>query len=152
MLMFVYIHVIMCARACMQVFTRAKDAIDGIFFVGIQEAYDISVEVLLREFKMDHLNITVIKERDQSNAGIAAKKKQLKDNKPLMERAAIVNKFDIELYKYGKNKHVFVFVLLCMFVAMLVWYTLLQTIYFPTTSSYWVLQCLLCGIFSNRNR
>jgi hypothetical protein len=85
-------------------FCLAAEAIDNIFFVGIQEAYDISVQVLLRELQMD-IKVSVLKERDQGNTKlIARQKKELKENKRLMSRVNELNQVDHDLYALAVAK------------------------------------------------
>ena len=77
-------------------------AVDNIFFVGIQEAYEFSVELLLREFDMK-LDIELPTERqDLSNKKLKRDKDAVKNNQDLMTRAEAVNAFDMRLYKYGE--------------------------------------------------
>lgn len=74
----------------------------GIFFVGIQEEYDISVQVMLREFNMT-LNTKIKKERDQiSNQLITVQKAAIKSNETLLSRLRLVNTYDVQLYKIGE--------------------------------------------------
>jgi hypothetical protein len=80
----------------------AKDALDHIFFVGLQEAYDLSVKIMLREFNMS-LDIEIQKERDQGTSlSIKRQKDELKGNKPLMDRVRQVNSHDLQLYELGE--------------------------------------------------
>ncbi len=85
-----------------QLYLSAIEAVDGLFFVGLQEAYEVSVQALLREMGVQEMNVSLAKERDQSNPTLSAQKKLLKDNKVLMNRAKEVNSFDIRLYAYGE--------------------------------------------------
>jgi hypothetical protein len=82
------------------VWCSAVEALNSIFFIGLQEAYDLSVEVLLRELKVE-VDIPVLKERDQSNAGIARQKSAIKNNKPLVEKVRKINHYDDKLYQLG---------------------------------------------------
>jgi hypothetical protein len=82
------------------VWCSAVEALNNIFFIGLQEAYELSVEVLLRELNVP-LNIPVLKERDMSNAGITRAKLALKNNKPLMEQVRNLNHYDAKLYELG---------------------------------------------------
>jgi hypothetical protein len=68
----------------------------------MQEAYELSVKALINELGGQHMNITIVKERDQSvNRKVEAEKKALKANKKLMARTAEVNNHDIKLYELG---------------------------------------------------
>ena len=83
-----------------QVFCKAVEALENLFFVGIQEAYDISVQLLMRELNVT-LQTTIKKEREQGNAKISAQKKELKANSALMQRYKDLNSIDYELYRLG---------------------------------------------------
>ncbi len=76
------------------------EAIENIFFVGLQEAYDITVEMLLRELNVT-LTTKILKERDQSNPQIAKQKAALKANHTIMNRYKELNKIDYDLYHLG---------------------------------------------------
>ena len=87
-----------------QVYQKAIDSMNGLFFVGIQEAYDLSVQVMLRELNVQ-IKVDILKERDQqSSKRIAKEKADIKSNKTLLERVRLVNSYDMNLYKYGLNK------------------------------------------------
>jgi hypothetical protein len=82
-------------------YEAAIKAVDNIFFVGIQEAYDYSVEILLREFDMQ-LSIELPTERqDKSNKKLKSDKNAVKGNVVWMKRAEEVNSYDMRLYNYG---------------------------------------------------
>lgn len=84
-----------------QLYNKAIEAVDRIFFVGIQEVYDYSVELLLREFDMK-LSIELPKERqDTANKKLKQDKDNVKNNALLMQRAEQVNYYDMRLYNYG---------------------------------------------------
>lgn len=85
------------------VFDKAVDALNNIFFMGIQEEFDISVQVMLREFQVS-MNYTVKKERDMSNAGIAKEKKRLKSNENVMAKLKEINHYDVALYQLSIRK------------------------------------------------
>jgi hypothetical protein len=86
------------------VFCQAIDALDHLFFVGIQEAYDISVQALLREFQMP-ISVEVKKERDQVNEkNIALQKIKLKSNHSLMARVREINHYDMDLYQAAVDR------------------------------------------------
>jgi hypothetical protein len=87
----------------LQVFDLAVEAINNIFFIGIQEEYDISVKVMLKELNIT-LNTVIKKERDQkSSKSIALQKKEIKSNDKIISRMREVNSFDVELYNLGKR-------------------------------------------------
>ena len=82
------------------IFAAAVEALEGLFFVGIQEAYDLSVKVMLRELNVS-ASISVLKERDQNNNDLRMKKKAILDNKEQMKRMRDLNAFDLRLYGIG---------------------------------------------------
>lgn len=86
-----------------EVYCLAAEAIEHLFFVGIQEAYDISVKVLLREFNIS-INSPILKERDQNSGKISLQKKELKANSTLITKFQELNKFDYDLYNLGISK------------------------------------------------
>ena len=79
---------------------KAKKAVDKIFFVGLQEVYDYSVELLLREFQMK-IDIDLPKERSESSRAVKEGKKAILGNETLLQKARLANSFDTNLYKYG---------------------------------------------------
>ena len=83
------------------VLALAKEAIDRIYFVGIQEEYDVSIQLLLRMMQFNG-TVNVQKERDQLNREITKKKKLLLNDQPLMMKVKQLNSYDVELYRYGK--------------------------------------------------
>jgi hypothetical protein len=84
-------------------YSKAVEALDAFFFVGLQEAYELSVEVLVRELSLaDSIKLAPVKkERDQSNKQMDRAKKMIRDNKELMNRAREVNHWDAQLYERG---------------------------------------------------
>lgn len=86
-------------------YAQAVNALNHIFFIGLQEAYDISVELLLRELDMSDLKSSIVikNERDQASANLHQEKKTLQENKLLMSRVEQTNAYDIKLYKLGKQ-------------------------------------------------
>ena len=88
-----------------QVYKQAVRAMNNIFFVGLQEAYEVSVHLLLRELNMKQLTSSIVinKERDQTSAQKVNKEKNILRNDPkLMKRAQDVNSYDGLLYQIGK--------------------------------------------------
>lgn len=75
-------------------------------FVGLQEAYEVSVRLLVRELGFANLTVDVSRERDQSSAAASVKlaqnKKKLTEDKAIMERTRQLNHYDIALYARGK--------------------------------------------------
>jgi hypothetical protein len=86
------------------VYQKAEDALQHLFFIGLQEEFQISSELLLREMAMtDKLPATEIKkERDQSTGSTSEQKAAIKGNAGLMRRAREVNQYDLRLYAKGK--------------------------------------------------
>jgi len=84
-------------------YAQAADGLDAFFFVGLQEAYDLSVQVLIRELSLaDSLKLAPIKkERDQTNKSMDRAKKKIRDDNVLMERTREVNSWDMKLYERG---------------------------------------------------
>jgi hypothetical protein len=78
---------------------------DNIYFIGLQEAYEVSVTLMLRELGMpNNFTVPVTKERDQSSSAtsrIAKEKKELLSNQVLMARTKELNSYDIKLYSHG---------------------------------------------------
>ena len=88
-----------------QVYKQAVRAMNNIFFVGLQEAYEVSVHLLLRELNMKQLTSSIVinKERDQTSAQKVNKEKNiLRNDSKLMKRAQDVNSYDGLLYQIGK--------------------------------------------------
>jgi hypothetical protein len=82
-----------------KVFEAAVEALQAFTFVGLQEAYYISVKLLLREMGMDKVIVApVIRERHQKPSDAM---KALKGNAGLMQRAKDVNSYDYRLYLLG---------------------------------------------------
>jgi hypothetical protein len=82
-----------------QVFEKAVEALNNIFFVGIQEEYDLSVQVMLRELGIP-LATDIKKERDQQkSASLTKQKEDIKSNEVLTSRMRVVNSFDLDLYQ-----------------------------------------------------
>lgn len=86
-----------------EIFCKAVEALDNLYFVGLQEAYDISVEAILREFSMN-ITVEVKKERDQGNKQISEQKALLKNNATLMARVKDINHYDYALYSLAVEK------------------------------------------------
>ena len=87
-----------------QVYEQAVDALNHLFFVGLQEAYDISVQVMIRELGVP-VQVEVRKERDQQNSKSLLKQKQaIKTNETLLTRVREVNSYDMKLYQLGVIK------------------------------------------------
>eukprot|EP01036_Dinobryon_divergens_P034571 gene34571-44688_t len=86
-----------------EVYESAVEALNHIFFVGLQEEFEVSSEIIVREFDLK-MDVNVTKERDQSNEKIASQKAALKADKKLMKKLRDVNHYDIALYKLGVKR------------------------------------------------
>ncbi len=73
-----------------------------IFFVGLQEEYDVSVEMLLREFNSS-VKVPTKREREQTTPKQAREKSAIKSDKKLIQKAIENNSFDMLLYTVGKK-------------------------------------------------
>jgi hypothetical protein len=76
-------------------------SVDRLFFVGIQEAYELSVSILTREFHIAKVDIDLPSERSESNKKTKAAKAAILADSAVMQRAREVNSYDIRLYEYG---------------------------------------------------
>jgi len=86
------------------VYRKALEALRGLFFVGLQEAYELSVRVLLRELDV-RADIPILKERDQaSNAAQARRKQAILSNATAMNKIRAHNTFDLDLYREAVRK------------------------------------------------
>lgn len=85
------------------VYKKAVEALKAIFFVGLQEAYDVSVKVLLRELGVS-VDIPILKERDQSNAMAMRRKNAILNNATALNKIRAHNTFDADLYKVAVRK------------------------------------------------
>jgi len=80
-----------------EVFERAVDAVQHLFFVGLQEEFTLTAQTLLRKVNAS-IPYEVKKERDQKNEKLDRKKSDLRADGPLMQRAREVNRYDVQLY------------------------------------------------------
>ena len=71
---------------------------DRFFFVGIQEQYDLSVELLQRELGMKNI-IPVKNERENSSPRTKRMKDRIRGDATLVARTRQVNDWDVQLYK-----------------------------------------------------
>lgn len=79
------------------------DALNHFYFVGLQEAYEVSVELLFRMMNLPRESFSPIaKERDQSQSkAVIASKAELKQNTALLQRTKEINHYDSKLYEQG---------------------------------------------------
>jgi hypothetical protein len=75
--------------------------VDGIFFIGLQEAYSLSLEVMFRELGVN-LQLPAKREREQVSKKTEMLKKAITGNATLMQRAREVNSYDYKLYELGE--------------------------------------------------
>ena len=81
------------------VFEKAVEALDAFYFVGLQEAYFISIKLLLRMTNMEKsIEAPKLRERHQKPTEVYLK---LKKNKELMRRVELLNTYDYNLYEIG---------------------------------------------------
>lgn len=93
------------------------ESLNQFFFIGVQDAYEISVKVMLRELNipskhLERISSNIKKERDQGGGG-EAKQKSLKklsdDKKAILNNNATMllarkaNEFDTKLYQLGEQ-------------------------------------------------
>jgi hypothetical protein len=78
------------------------EAVEGLFFIGLQEEFDLSAVALIKEMGLSVVP-DIKKERDQSNAQMAIQKDAIRNNERIMTRLRQVNSFDLRLYKLGEN-------------------------------------------------
>lgn len=82
-----------------QLYETALSALDNMYFIGLQEVYDLSVKVMLRELNYKG-KLEVVKERDQAaNRKIRKEKAAIRSNATLVARINQVNGWDRELYR-----------------------------------------------------
>jgi hypothetical protein len=87
-----------------KIYERAKKALDSMYFVGLQEAYGLSVELLVRDLNVS-IPIAVKKERDMGNSkSVKKKKKLILGNTSLMDRVKERNRFDIMLHQRATQR------------------------------------------------
>ena len=88
-----------------EIFNKAVDALNAFFFVGLQEVYDLSVELMQRELHTDENDQIPVKNERNNNSGPLKKKKAaIKSNKALMERTRQLNNYDERLYFLARNR------------------------------------------------
>lgn len=86
-----------------EIFAKAVDTLNSLYFVGIQEDFDASVSVMLRDFNVS-MDYTIKKERDMSNAGIAKAKAKLKNDPMIIKKLREINSYDMKLYDLAIKK------------------------------------------------
>mmetsp|Transcript_9573 Transcript_9573/g.15777 ORF Transcript_9573/g.15777 Transcript_9573/m.15777 type:complete len:358 (+) Transcript_9573:290-1363(+) len=88
-----------------KVFQKAMDALDHLYFIGLQEAFELSSLALLRRANVSMLP-EIKKERDQSSGTgrIAKDKAALRASSLVMQRAREVNNYDLRLYSAVVHK------------------------------------------------
>lgn len=87
-----------------ELYDRASDAIENMFFVGLQEVYDLSVKIMLRELNFKG-ELEVVKERDQAmNKKVKREKEAIRNNATAVAKMHAVNTWDKELYLVAVQK------------------------------------------------
>ena len=87
-----------------ELFEKAREAIESLFFVGLQEVYDLSVKVMLRELNFKG-ELAVVKERDQAmNKKIRREKESIRNNATAVAKMHAMNTWDKELYLVAVQK------------------------------------------------
>jgi hypothetical protein len=81
--------------------------------VGLQEVYELSVELMLRELGVN-ITIPVKREREQVSKTQSRNKQAILNNRVLMERALEVNTYDTKLYALGMAYNPFFFCVMHM--------------------------------------
>ena len=88
-----------------EIFAKAQEAVEGFFFVGVQEAYELSVELLQRELKVGELDIPIENERDNnSKPKTKMDKDRIRSDTKLIARTLEVNDWDVRLYDMGVRR------------------------------------------------
>ena len=83
------------------VYEKAEDAVNRLFFVGLQEEFEVSAYAVARELQTNE-SISIVKERDQqSSQSIKKQKQDILKNQKVMDRLREVNQYDIRLYQVG---------------------------------------------------
>jgi hypothetical protein len=87
------------------VYMAAVDALDNLFFVGLQEVYELSVQLMLRELQMEHLYHPTHKERDNTgDKSVAAAKAAILKNESAVNKLRQVNRWDANLYRLAVDR------------------------------------------------
>lgn len=82
-----------------ELYETALSALDNMYFVGLQEVYDLSVKVLLRELNYSG-QLEVLKERDQAaNRKVRREKEAIRNNATAIAKINRVNDWDRLLYR-----------------------------------------------------
>ncbi len=88
-----------------KVFIKAVEALNAFFFVGLQEVYDLSVELMQRELHTDEKDQVPVKNERNNNSGPLKKKKAaIKNNQALMDRTRQLNDYDERLYFLARDR------------------------------------------------
>ncbi|RYH17556.1 hypothetical protein EON65_28440 [archaeon] len=81
------------------VYNKALEAVNRLDFVALQEEFDVSIEVIKRAMHLNHLNVTVTKERNNEGKRVKEEKMLIKTNKELMDKVRSTNSYDVQLYQ-----------------------------------------------------
>merc|ERR1712146_838326 len=87
-----------------ELFEKAREGIESIFFVGLQEVYDLSVKIMLRELNFKG-ELEVVKERDQAmNKKVRREKEAIRNNATAVAKMHAINAWYKELYLVALQK------------------------------------------------
>lgn len=75
-------------------------ALNGLFFVGLQEEFELSALAIVRAMKAN-ITVDIQKERDNGGGPVKREKEALRNNKKLMDRLREVNQYDLKLWDLG---------------------------------------------------
>ena len=79
-------------------YDTAVNALDNMYFIGLQEVYDLSVKIMLRELNYKG-KLEILKERDQAaNRKIRREKEAIRNNSTMVTKINAVNSWDRKLY------------------------------------------------------
>ena len=126
-----------------KIFGKAISAIERFFVIGIMEEFNTSVELLFRRLNIPDKIPPIPKERPKLEVNNRTMKAAIIfSNSILMKRAAILNMYDIQLYRYGTFHLYFPF-----FFNSLIYYC-----YFSFLFIIWLLIYLFVGLFLHSRR
>ena len=87
-----------------QIYGKALAAVERFYVIGIMEEFNTTVELLYRRLNLTSKMPKVVnKERPKLDMKVE-KATVIYSNSVLLKRAAVLNMFDIQLYRYGKNE------------------------------------------------
>eukprot|EP01039_Chlorochromonas_danica_P000744 gene744-808_t len=82
------------------VYAKAVEALNRLFFVALQEDFDVSIAALTRLWAIPNAyNITISRERGGESKHITQQKNSIRGDSELMNRVKEVNRYDLKLYE-----------------------------------------------------